>query len=417
VTEPDWVQHAIWWHIYPLGFTGADTTGASRSRVGGLAQITESLDYAAHLGAWGLALGPIFASTSHGYDTLDHYRIDARLGDEDDFARLVEAAHDHGFRLMLDGVFNHVGPDFPDRGWFLADPNEPGSRATFEGHEGLLTLDHDNPEVVAYVTDVMTHWLDRGADAWRLDAAYAVPDRFWAGVLPRVRAAHPQAYVVGEVIHGDYAGRVGATGMDSLTQYELWKAIWSSLNDRNLFELAWALQRHNGWLETFVPMTFVGNHDVTRLASRIDDRRHLAHALVILLTVGGTPSIYYGDERGLTGVKEDRAGGDDAVRPAWTDALTTADEPVLRLHQELIGLRRRQPWLHRATTVTVSLANQQLVYDATDGTNTLRVLLNLADAELAAGPIGGAVVAGSATVGAQSTVVPAHAWAVVDPRG
>jgi cyclomaltodextrinase / maltogenic alpha-amylase / neopullulanase len=417
MTEPAWVRHAIWWHVYPLGFTGADTTGASRSPAGGLAQITDSLDYAAHLGASGLALGPIFASTSHGYDTLDHFTIDPRLGDEDDFARLVEAAHVRGLRLMLDGVFNHVGRAFPDRGWFVADPAAPSGRATFEGHEGLVTLDHDNPEVVDYVTDVMTHWLDRGADAWRLDAAYAVPDRFWAAVLPRVRAAHPEVYIVGEVIHGDYAARVVASGMDSLTQYELWKAIWSSLNDRNLFELSWALQRHNGWLETFVPMTFLGNHDVTRLASRLDDPRHLGHALVILLTVGGTPSIYYGDERGMTGVKEDRAGGDDAVRPAWTTELSGDEEAVLRLHQDLIGLRGRHSWLHRARSLTVSLANETLVYDATDGTRTLRVLLNLGDKELVATRAGGAVVGGIASMTAGSTVVPPHGWAVVDPTG
>ena len=386
--EPAWVEHAIWWHVYPLGFTGADTTGASRALGGGLAQIADALDHAVRLGASGLALGPVFSSTSHGYDTVDHFHIDERLGTDDDFTALVEAAHSRGLCVMLDGVFNHVGRAFAGRRELLAS-------TVFEGHESLVTLDHSRADVADYVTRVMTHWLDRGADAWRLDAAYAVPDAFWADVLPRVRAAHPEVYVVGEVIHGDYAARVAASGMDAVTQYELWKATWSSLNDRNLFELAWALKRHDEWLADFVPMTFVGNHDVTRIASRLSDLRHLPHALVILMTVGGTPSIYYGDELGATGVKEERAGGDDAVRPAWP---IDGDAAVLRLHQDLIGLRRRHSWLHRATTTTVSLTNQQLVYDTSDGTRTLRVMLNLADTPLVSG----------------TTTVPPHGWVVVE---
>ena len=99
---------------------------------------------------------------------------------------------------------------------------------------------------------------------------------------------------------------VEAATFDSATQYELWKAIWSSLNDGNFFELDWALQRHNGFLASFAPLTFIGNHDVTRIASRLERPEHVAHALVILLTVGGVPSVYAGDEFGFRGVKEER---------------------------------------------------------------------------------------------------------------
>ncbi|MDT5363768.1 MAG: cyclomaltodextrinase / maltogenic alpha-amylase / neopullulanase, partial [Mycobacterium sp.] len=365
MTKPDWVQHAIWWQVYPLGFVGAfpadPAPAADEHR---LVRIADWLDHAVVLGTSGIALGPLFASTTHGYDTTDHYRIDPRLGDDADFDRLVSEARSRGLRVLLDGVFNHVGTDFPryqealaggDTAWFRKRGKD---FQTFEGHDGLIALNHDNPAVVDYVVDVMSHWLRRGADGWRLDAAYAVPERFWAHVLPRVRESFPDAWFVGEVIHGDYPAIVAAATFDSVTQYELWKATWSSLNDGNFHELDHALRRHDEFLDAFAPMTFVGNHDVTRVASVLDDPRHVEHALVLLLTTGGVPSIYAGDEWAYRGVKEERFGGDDAVRPEFA-AHPSDDEPlgqdVFRLHQYLIGLRRRNPWLHEARTSALHL--------------------------------------------------------------
>jgi cyclomaltodextrinase len=320
------------------------------------------------------------------------------------------------------------GPDAPTAAWFRlrwpADP-QPGTVPeydTFEGHGQLVALDHSSPAVADWVTGVMTHWLDRGADGWRLDAAYAVPTSFWAQVLPRVRAAHPDVYVVGEVIHGDYAAVVRESGMDAVTQYELWKATWSALNDGNLHELAHALGRHDEFLDTFVPLTFVGNHDVTRIASRLTDERHVAHALAVLFTVGGTPAVYAGDEQAFRGVKEDRAGGDDAVRPrfpATPAELLPYGEDTHRLHQELIGLRRRHRWLHRARTTPVHLANRQVTYVSVAGEDRLLVALNLEDTVVQQ-PAPGAreVLAGTGTVQrpgtAQATVqLPAAGWAVL----
>src|SRR5690606_5779616 len=153
----------------------------------------------------------------------------------------------------------------------------------------------------------MLHWLRRGISGWRLDAAYAVVPSFWAKVLPRVRSEFPDAWFVGEVIHGDVVAIVEQSGLDSLTQYELWKATWSSLKDGNFFELDWCLQRHNELLKTFVPQTFVGNHDVTRIATTLEaPRAALAH--VVLFTVAGIPSVYYGDEQAFHGTKSERVG-------------------------------------------------------------------------------------------------------------
>jgi cyclomaltodextrinase len=373
MTEPDWVRHAIWWHVYPLGFTGAEPH-AQQDIVHRLAKLESWFDYAIRLGASGLALGPVFAAETHGYDTVDHYRIDPRLGDAADFARLVETAHAKGLKVLLDGVFNHAGRSF----------TRPGLLAggTFEGHGNLVTLDHDSPAVRDYVTDVMCHWLDAGADGWRLDAAYATPRPFWTDVLARVKARHPDAYLVGEVIHGDYEAIVAETGMHAVTQYELWKAIWSSLNDRNLFELAWALKRHAGYLDSFVPLTFVGNHDVTRIATRLTDERLLPHALAVLFTTGGTPAVYYGDEQAFHGLKEERLGGDDAVRPEFPvdpTGLAPWGAATFRLHQDLIGLRRRNPWLHNARTTAKQLTNTAAALETTDGTHRLTTALNLAE--------------------------------------
>jgi cyclomaltodextrinase len=406
-TEPSWVRHAIWWHVYPLGFTGAEPD-ARPAVVHRLGQLAPWFDYAIRLGASGLALGPVFAAETHGYDTVDHYRVDPRLGDGEDFDRLVHDAHEHGLKVLLDGVFNHVARSF-------TRPELLG-RGTFEGHDHLVTLDHDAPAAREYVVDVMCHWLERGADGWRLDAAYATPRPFWAAVLAQVRRRHPDAYLVGEVIHGDYAGTVAETGMHAVTQYELWKAIWSSLNDRNLFELAWALKRHASYLDSFVPFTFVGNHDVTRIATRLTEPRLLPHALAVLFTVGGTPAVYYGDEQAFQGVKEERAGGDDAIRPAFPAepaGLAPWGAATYRLHQDLIGLRRRHPWLHEARTTATELANTACALNTTNGTERLTTVLNLGDAPATLAVAQGEVLLGEVELRGGRAVLPPFGWAVL----
>jgi len=434
VTAADWVQHAIWWQVYPLGFVGAfpanQPPGRDEHR---LRRIAGWFDHAIELGASGVALGPIFASRSHGYDTTDHYRIDPRLGDGADFDYLIAEAHRRGLRILLDGVFNHVGVDFPryrqalhcksSARWFRG---RAGHFRTFEGHSELITLNHNNPEVADYTVDVMTHWLRRGADGWRLDAAYAVPPHFWATVLPKVRDLHPEGWLVGEYIHGDYAAVARETGFDSVTQYELWKAIWSSLNDGNLYELDWALQRHNDFLASFTPLTFIGNHDVTRIASRLENPGHLAHALVILMTVGGIPSVYAGDEFGYRAVKEERFGGDDAVRPEFGSPPPRLDEfgeQMWALHQYLIGLRRRHPWLYAASTARLRLDNRHYVYAARRGEDALVVALNVDDTPLhlvlpELGLSRAQVVAGPAAPPEEivdAVVVEPHGWRIVRP--
>lgn len=444
VTAPEWVRHAIWYHVYPLGFVGAPRrnpdAGASVGSVEHrLRQVGAWFDYVVELGANGLLLGPVFESETHGYDTVDYYRIDRRLGDDGDFAWLLEESRRRGLRVVVDGVFNHVGrafgpfADVVERGpesehadWFRiewGDTARDGFRyATFEGHERLVALNHDEPEVLDLIVDVACHWLAAGVDGFRLDAAYAVPPAFWRSFTERVGAVFPDAWLMGEVIHGDYAAFVDGSGIDSVTQYELWKAIWSALNDRNLYELAHALERHDGFAARLMPHTFLGNHDVTRIVTQLQDARHLPHALVVLFTVAGTPSIYAGDEQAFRGRKYHRPGGDDEIRPAFPptpEHLADAGWSTYRLHQELIAFRRRHPGLASARTEVLHLANEQIVYRSSDGQDAVTVVLNLSST-VAEAPLDddGAltVEAGNGHLHGSTISMPPQSWALLTGR-
>ena len=433
--ETAWVDHVLWWHVYPLGFVGAERELAALGGLDGrvehrLGRLEGWLDHLLSLGCNGLLLAPVFASTSHGYDTVDYFRIDPRLGDDADFDALVRACHDRGVRVLLDGVFNHAGRDFPPVAQALADG--PGSEAAawvkqlydnggtitadyFEGHDTLVTLDHDSPLVQDLVRDVLLHWLRRGIDGWRLDAAYAVPAAFWATVLPAVRQEFPEAWFVGEMIHGDYVRYVDESGIDSVTQYELWKAVWSSLDTVNFHELEWTLRRHAEFVEHFVPMTFVGNHDTTRVASQIHDERHWPHAAALLGFLPGVPCVYYGDEFGLEAVKEDRPDGDDAVRPPLPAERGLFRDPhpeVEGVYRRVLSLRRQHPWLVDAVTSTEQVANEHLLIHARarKGDGALTLALNLADQPYAL-PAGAHVLAAEPT--APRGAVAPHGWAVL----
>ncbi|MBD8217887.1 DUF3459 domain-containing protein [Microbacterium sp. CFBP 13617] len=427
---PAWPEHVFWWHVYPLGFVGApirDDVDPDAEPAHRLDRFEPWLDHVIELGLNGLLLGPVFASETHGYDTVDHFRIDPRLGNDEDFDRLVSAARERGIRILLDGVFNHVGRGHPAFRAFADGGDDPGlfrarrvdgrvEADVFEGHDALVALDHSSEAVADLVVEVMCHWLERGIDGWRLDAAYAVPPEFWSRVLPRVRERFPEVWVVGEVIHGDAAEIVRASSMDALTQYELWQGVWHGISDRNLFELSHAIERHDELLATFVPQTFVGNHDVTRIASAVGPDL-VPHALAVLFTVAGTPSVYAGDEFGWTGVKEQRLGGDDAVRPEFPadPGEVDADARILRAHQALIALRRRKPWLWRAHTDVIEVTNTAVALRTAVGDDAVVVALNIGDEPVTL-PVadGRTVVAGEGTPADGRLELGPRGWAVLE---
>lgn len=433
----------LWWHLHPLSFLGAEPTALPDDAPvqHRLPRLRGWLDHVAALGADGLLLGPVFASSSHGYDTVDPMVLDRRLGDADDLATLVADARDRGISVALDGVLNHVGRDFGPfqdvlregpgsacASWFRlrwpepwAGPGSEPDYDTFEGHGGLVALDHGEPAVREWAEAVLARWAEVGVTAWRLDAAYAIPSGFLRAVTDAARSARPDSWFLGEVIHGDY-GRIAAEGgLDAVTQYELWKAVWSGVADRNFFELAHAMGRHADFAAATTPQTFLGNHDVTRIASRVP-AEHLPHCEVVLLTVPGVPSVYAGDENGLHAVKEERAGGDDAIRPAFPDdptAVRPEVEGTFERYRDLAALRRRHDWLQTGRTEVLTLANEQLTYlcrpaDEADGRRLL-VALSLADGTAEPDLPDGAwhVELGHADLSEGRLVLAPHGWAVL----
>ncbi|WP_347349387.1 alpha-amylase family glycosyl hydrolase [Nigerium sp.] len=356
----NWPATAIFWHAYPIRFVGGEDEAVDRVEHR-LWRVVNWLDYVVDVGLNGLLLAPMFASKTHGYDTLDHFRVDPRLGDDADVDDLLLQAHRRGIRVVFDGVFNHVsrdheivqralsaGPETPEGAWIKWSDGYP---YCFEGSLDLVELNLANPEVQDYIARIMIFWLDRGIDGWRLDAAYAAGADAWAPIVARVRDSHPDAWLLGEVLHGDYTAFVATSGVDTVTQYELWKAIWSSLNDQNMFELEWSLKRHAEFCEHFLPQTFVGNHDVTRIATQITDERNVPLAVALLMFLPGTPSVYAGDEQGFTGEKLHAPRGDDAVRPPFPEdpsGLLPFGQHMLEVYREVIRLRRVHPWMAEA---------------------------------------------------------------------
>ena len=231
----------------------------------------------------------------------------------------------------------------------------------------------------------MTYWCDRGVDAWRLDAAYAVPPAFWRDVLPRVRERHPDVWVVGEVLHGDYAGYVAESGHRLGDPVRAVEGGLELAQRPEPVRTGARAHRHGEMVATFLPQTFVGNHDVTRLASRLDDARHLPLALALLFALPGVPTVYYGDEFGLRGVKEDRAGGDDAVRPPLPESDAAARARTPPRSPTCTGCSSgcaggTPGWPTPMIEEPDVLSNEVLAVRLTSGENALAVVLNVGDA-------------------------------------
>jgi glycosidase len=291
------------------------------------------------LGINALYLGPLFESTAHGYDTLDYYHVHRRLGNNEDLRTLVRAFHDRDFRVILDGVFNHVGRHFfafrdlaekreasAYRDWFYhLDFNRPsplGDPFSDEGWSGcydLVKLNGASRDVREHLFGAVKFWIEEfDIDGLRLDAADQLLPDFMDELSSRSKEMKRDFWLMGEVVHRDYRNWVRAGRLDSVTNYELYKSLWSSFNDRNFYELSWSLKRQSGpdgMYQNLKLYTFTDNHDVNRAASVLRSHAHLFPLYGLLFTMPGIPSIYYGSERGIRGEK--RNNSDSALRPAW----------------------------------------------------------------------------------------------------
>ena len=400
-----WARDAVFYHIYPLGFCGAPEYNGFSAPVPRLDKLYDWIGHLKDLGVTALYLGPVFQSTKHGYDTADYFRIDGRLGDNEGFAKLCGALHEAGIKVVLDGVFNHVGRDFwafrdvrehgqssPYCGWFhdlnFGGPSplgDPFWYTAWQGHYELVKLNLRNPDVVAHLLEAVGMWMDTfHIDGLRLDAADCVDFDFFRALKAFVRGKDPDFWLMGEIIHGDYARWANPELLDSVTNYECWKGLWSAHNTKNYFEIAHSLQRQSGPGGIYKNLTlynFADNHDVDRLASQLANRRHLENVYTILYTMPGVPSLYYGSEWGIAGVRSKTS--DVVLRPCLELAEMEQRDQALPAHlSKLARIRAAFPALRQGDFENVVIKNEQLVYRRATAEQRVYVLLNLAEEEV-----------------------------------
>ncbi|NJN19118.1 MAG: DUF3459 domain-containing protein [Oscillochloris sp.] len=396
-----WACDAVFYHIYPLGLSGAppqnDGTSAPTPR---LAEIHDWIGHMRDLGVNALYLGPLFESSAHGYDTADFYRVDRRLGDDQTLADLAQALHQAGIRLILDGVFHHVGRDF----WAFRDLQANGANSAYcdwfvdldfnrrspyddafsyagwHGHYDLVKLNLSHPDLRAHLFDAVRMWFARyRIDGLRLDVAESIDPAFLRDLAALCRELRPDAWLLGEQIHGDYRRMTDQGKLDSATNYELYKGLYSSLNDGNYFEIAYALNRQfgAGGIYRNLPLfNFVDNHDVARVASVLTNPAHLYPLYVLLLTMPGVPAIYYGSEWGIGGVKQH---DDWPLRPRLIpdQAAATAPQPDLApVITHLAALRHELAALRHGDYTQLHVAAQQLAFARSHADQQVIVALN-----------------------------------------
>lgn len=397
-----WSETSIFYHIYPLGCLGAPKRNDfSTKAIPRLAQIEQWIPHLKKLHVNALYLGPVFESTAHGYDTADYYQVDRRLGNNSDLTRLVDILHQNGIRVVLDGVFNHTGRDFfafkdiqkfgvhsSYVDWFVdinfqhKSPFEDTfSYAGWNGNFDLIKLNLQNPEVRNYLLEVIDFWIHEfKIDGLRLDAADCVGIPFLQKVHAHVKRAPLDFWLMGEIIHDNYAQYVDATALDSVTNYECYKGLYSSHVDHNYFEIAYSLNRQfgeSGIYRHFMPYSFVDNHDVNRLTSNLSNPQHVYPVYCLLFTMPGIPSIYYGSEWGIRG---QRTSSDDSpLRPQITlEQLHKPDQGADLVNHiaQLSQIRLNSPALQRGNYHQLMVNHEQFAFMRTYQAEKIVVIVN-----------------------------------------
>ena len=393
-----WAYNSVFYQIYPIGFCGAPVHNDGKC-VSRIKKLMEWSSYLGDLGVNSILLNPVFESDNHGYDTRDFKKIDCRLGTNEDFAEVCKSLHEHGVNIILDGVFNHVGRGFwafkdvqekkwdsPYKDWFIV--NFDGNSCYddgfwyegWEGHYELVKLNLQNPAVVDYLLDCVKFWIETfDIDGLRLDVAYCLDRGFMQRLRSYVQELKPDFALIGEVLFGDYNLIVNDDMLHSCTNYECYKGMYSSFNSMNLFEIAHSLHRQYGpdpWCiyRGKHLMTFVDNHDVTRLASILTNKNHIPLAYGLMLGMPGIPCLYYGSEWGATGEKA--PDNDYALRPCFEKPMPN---DLTEYIKKLIAIRQSSDALCNGGYKNTVIQNHQLVFERYSETERVFVAINAAD--------------------------------------
>ena len=397
-----WYDEAVFYHIYPLGLLDAPRENPYGEPVHRLPGLYPWIGHLQKLGVNALYIGPLFESVGHGYETTDYRKLDSRLGDNGDLKAFVAKCHEAGIRVILDGVFNHTGRDFfafkdiqqnrensPYRDWYCnvnfwgnTEYNDGFSYDNWGGYNLLVKLNQRNSAVQDYICDVIRFWVSEfDIDGIRLDAADVLDFDFMKALRRVANEVKPEFWLMGEVIHGDYTRWVNEGTLHSVTNYHLHKALYSGHNDHNYFEIAHTVKRLYGMggnrPDGLKLYNFVDNHDVERIYTKLNNKAHLTPVHVLLYTLPGVPSIYYGSEFGIEGRKEKFS--DASLRPAlrYTDyenALT--DNPLTRLIAALGRIRRQTKALSYGDYRELVLTNRQYAFARSTGEETVLVTVN-----------------------------------------
>ncbi len=395
------INESVIYNIYPLGYCGApkenDFVQSYR-----LDKLYDVIDHLKSLNVNVILFNPLFESSRHGYDTIDYKKVDSRLGDNESFKKLCRTLRKNGIRVMLDGVFNHVGRDFwafkdvqekkwdsPYCGWFQnlnfngSSPyGDPFWYEGWSGHYDLVKLNLKNPDVVNYLLDAVNFWIDEfDIDGLRLDAANVIDFDFFKKLKALCKSKKPEFWLYGEVVGGDYSRWANDEMLDSVTNYECYKGIYSSHNDHNYFEIAHSLQRqfqNGGIYQNIYTYNFVDNHDVNRIASDLRDKNHLYNVYTMLYTMPGVPSVYYGSEFGIEGRRTHNSDYD--LRPCLDlNNVPNANRQLCEHISRLGKVRLALEALKYGKFENVNIMNEKLVYKRFTDNQTVFVVFNLTD--------------------------------------
>ncbi len=359
-----WYDESVFYHIYPLGLTGAPERNDYSEPVHRLETLTPWIEHIRSIGCSGLYIGPLFESVGHGYETTDYRKLDSRLGTNEDLTVFTGKCHEAGIRVILDGVFNHTGRDFfafkdiqANRensrylNWYCNvsfygnnEFNDGFSYDNWGGYNELVKLNLRNPEVRDYLLETIRFWVDTfDIDGLRLDTADVLDFDFMRALRHLADEVKPDFWLMGEVIHGDYTRWVNERTLHSVTNYHLHKALYSGHNDHNYFEIAHTVQRQldMGIGRDVRLYSFVDNHDVERIYTKLNNKKHFLPVHVLLYTLPGIPSIYYGSEFGIEGKKE--RWSDVSLRPCLDlGQLKAQDNPFVELTAALGKIHRQE---------------------------------------------------------------------------